>query len=141
MITREFIESLGFEWDSTINDLDKYFITHNNETYQLTANKLGCIRILHKYSVDESKCILFGDISMESLEFFVNNVIKTPYKRAYVTQDDSSHWYVIPIELASDFDKDFKIIFEFHEKDFNARKRIFERLCAMVRVNPVDVLF
>ena len=117
MITREFIESLGFEWDSTINDLDKYFITHNNETYQLTVNKVGCIRILHKYSVDESKCILFGDISMESLEFFVNNVIKTPYKKVYVTQDDSSHWYVIPIELASDFSEDL----EDEDFDFDAK--------------------
>lgn len=108
MITREFIENLGFEFDSVVGDLnklDKYFITHNNETYQLTVNKSGWSRILHKHSVDESKCILFGDISMESLEFFVNNVIKTPYKKVYVMQDDSSHWYVIPIELISDFDK------------------------------------
>lgn len=40
----------------------------------------------------------------------------------------------------SDFDTDFKIIYEFHEKDLEARKRIFERLCAMVGVNPASLL-
>jgi hypothetical protein len=40
----------------------------------------------------------------------------------------------------SEFDYDFKIIYEFHEKDFETRKQIFERLCAMVGVNPIDLL-
>ncbi len=40
----------------------------------------------------------------------------------------------------SDFDTDFKIIYEFHERDLEVRKQIFERLCAMVGINPVDLL-
>ena len=40
----------------------------------------------------------------------------------------------------SEFDTDFKVIYEFHEKDMEARGRIFERLCAMVGVNPAGLL-
>ncbi len=40
----------------------------------------------------------------------------------------------------SEFDCDFKIIYEFHEKDVEARRRIFERLCAMVGVGPSGLL-
>lgn len=43
-------------------------------------------------------------------------------------------------KAASDFDTDKKIIYEFHEKDPAARRRIFERLCQMVGVNARDVL-
>lgn len=40
----------------------------------------------------------------------------------------------------SDFDTDFKIIYEFHEKDPSIRREIFERLCEIVGVNPTDIL-
>jgi hypothetical protein len=40
----------------------------------------------------------------------------------------------------SDFDTEYKIIYEFHEKDLSVRQRIFARLCAMVGVNPADLL-
>jgi hypothetical protein len=40
----------------------------------------------------------------------------------------------------SDFDTDFKIIYEFREKDISVRQGIFERLCAMVGVNPESLL-
>ena len=39
----------------------------------------------------------------------------------------------------SEFDYDFKIIYEFHEKDVEARRRIFERLCVMVGVDPSSI--
>ncbi|BCY17463.1 MAG: HEAT repeat domain-containing protein [Chloroflexi bacterium] len=74
------------------------------------------------------------------------NIRRAVLRSAFTGKDDIRvHCAAMALYLygisKSDFDKDFKIIFEFHEKDFNARKRIFERLCAMVRVNPVDVLF
>lgn len=40
----------------------------------------------------------------------------------------------------TDFDADQKIVFEFHEKDLPARRRVFERLCSMVGVDPIDLL-
>jgi len=43
-------------------------------------------------------------------------------------------------QAKTDFDSDQKIVFEFHEKDLPARTRIFERLCAMVGVNPINLL-
>jgi len=39
-----------------------------------------------------------------------------------------------------DFDTDQKIVYEFHEKDMPARMKVFERLCAMVGVDPIDLL-
>jgi hypothetical protein len=40
----------------------------------------------------------------------------------------------------TDFDSNQKIVFEFHEKDMTARMRVFVRLCAMVGVDPNDLL-
>jgi len=40
----------------------------------------------------------------------------------------------------TDFDTDQKIVYEFHEKDMPARMKVFERLCAMVGVDPIDLL-
>jgi hypothetical protein len=40
----------------------------------------------------------------------------------------------------TDFDSNQKIVFEFHEKDLPSRTRVFERLCAIVGVDPNDLL-
>lgn len=40
----------------------------------------------------------------------------------------------------SDFDTEYKIIYEFREKELPVRRDIFARLCAMVGVNPDELL-